>query len=199
MLSRLAIATGLIAGLATVAAEAQSTRPPATTTVFSGNASDNVRPLVGAGVYQTSSSFGYYLNGGLSLTNTSPFYEDLSIGAFGDPVTDRFGTGYFINVGASVPVGDVVTLYGGVGLAGVAGVAEQYDATATLSADGTYYVNDPSEDDVGANYNAGILVAAGRVVREAGYNSYFDTGYLGIGFGFYGNGPGAGVSPAGPG
>jgi hypothetical protein len=173
----------LAAGVAVGPAVAESAHPTSAT-VFSGGASDKVRPLLGAGVYQTSREFGYYLNGGLSIARTNPYYSDLTVGAFNDPVTDRFGTGYFLNIGASLPVGSVVTLYGGVGVAGVTGVAEQYDATKTLSADGNYYVKDPSADAVGTNYNAGILVSAGRVVLEAGYNSYFDSSYVGIGFGF---------------
>lgn len=194
MLPRLATAM-LILSFAASAAEAQTASqpavqpPPQTTqtaaTLLSINGSSAVKPMIGAGLYQKrSKEFGYYLNGGVSVADTAPYYDSLYPGAFGDQITDRFGLGYFVNVGASLPVGSLFTVYGGVGLAGVAGIAQQHETTPTLSSDGTYYVPDPSGDSVGANYNAGVLVSAGKVVFEAGYNTYFETGYVGIGFGF---------------
>ena len=175
---RLATAA-LIAIFAAGAANAQ-----AAATLLSGNASANVKPMVGAGLYQKSHEFGYYLNGAVSMADTNPYYDTIYPGEFGDTITDRFGMGYFLNIGASLPVGKSVRFYGGVGVAGVSGVVEQNDPTHILSPDGTYYVPDQGADAIGANYNAGVLVSAGKVVFEAGYNTYFDTGYLGIGFGF---------------
>jgi len=178
MLSRLALAVLIAIGSAgTAGAQAAAT-------VFSANASENVKPMTGVGLYSSKHDFGYYVNGGVSLTNTSPYYSALTPDSTGDSITDRFGTGYFLNIGASMPVGEMVRIYGGVGVAGVAGKAQLHDPTNTLSANGSYYTPDAAADSYGANYNAGVLVSTGNMVLEAGYNSYFDSGYLGIGFGF---------------
>jgi len=161
-------------------AGAQSAKPLATTTFISGSGPENVRPLVGAGVYRSTSELGYYLNGGFSVFEGATAGSASSGGT--STVTDQTGTGYFLNIGASMPVGSVLTFYGGIGLAGVSGQgADSGTRALTLDTGGSYQAE---TDALGANYNAGVLVSAGSVVFEAGYNTYFETSYVGIGFGF---------------
>ncbi|MBD3676913.1 MAG: hypothetical protein HUJ27_00740 [Rhodobacteraceae bacterium] len=142
-------------------------------------------PGFGYGFYSVpESGVGFYGSFLSPLSFNMPYYDELSVGAFGDPITDRTRLPFAFNIGMTVNVMEPLSLYGGLGIAGSTGEAEQFDSTYTLSYDGYYYVHDPSREDVAINGNVGALLTVGTAAVNAGYHTYFDQGYLGIGFRF---------------
>ena len=147
----------------------------------------NALQRVGVGLYQLPPGrFGFYTNGAGTFVDTEPFYDTLSETSFSppDPVTDRLELGYVLNAGITRSFGRSFALYGGIGIAGVDRQTELDDPTGTLADDGIYYVDSDLEDEAGANVNFGAVVSVGNVAIDAGYNSFFDTGYFGVGFRF---------------
>ncbi len=71
--------------------------------------------------------------------------------------------------------------YAGIGYVSVTGVAEKNDPMKILSGDGRYYVDDPENDESGANLNAGIIFGIEKIIFNLGYHSFTSSAYFGIG------------------
>ena len=122
--------------------------------------------MVGAGTYWTrNASLGGYFNFASSVEAGS-FLESLSLGR---SAASDAATGYVVNLGATYQIGNDIAAYGGVGLAGTSPGAS----------------SPPTDvEDQGFNANVGMLVDLGDLSLDLGYNSFFTTTYVGIGFEF---------------
>jgi hypothetical protein len=103
------------------------------------------------------------------------------VDSFGDPVTDRFQDLTLLNFGMTRSLGGGIAAYAGLGYGWATGVAEKNDPTRILSSDGEYYVDDPANDESGANANIGVLVNAGAVSLDISYHSFAESIHVGIG------------------
>jgi hypothetical protein len=149
---------------------------------------DDYESVWGAGWYSFKDrGFGFYINGQVTIEPTSErddFYESLSVGAFGDPVTGSISDFAVLNIGATFAFGENFGIFAGVGYADVTGYAEQFDPLYILDSDGEYLVRDRSLDDSGGNANAGLMLRLQRISFELGYQSFSEEVYLGVGLAF---------------
>lgn len=146
---------------------------------------EDIRTAVGLSVYSLPRTrFGYYGTLYASLAFEDPYYDDLERGAFGDAVTDEFQYAYGFNVGIAGRLNDSLALFGGVGYGWLEGQVEQFDPTLTLSDDGAYFVDDPSNDDEGFDLQVGAIASIGTASLSLSYHTFFETISFGIGTSF---------------
>lgn len=132
--------------------------------------------------------FGFYLNGQFtalsSPSDRDDYYESLNVDSFGDPVVGSISDLLIFNLGTTFLLTKYLGVYAGVGYADVTGYAEKFDPMYILDSDGGYLVRDKSIDDSGVNGNLGLILRLKWLALEAGYNSFVEDAYFGIGFAF---------------
>jgi hypothetical protein len=140
---------------------------------------------LGVGGYRIEDSgIGFYGNIQLTLTPREPHYDSLDTGSYGDPVTGRYQDIFLANIGLTKKFADGVSGYAGLGFVSVTGVAEKHDPLHILASDGTYYVDDPENDDSGMNLNTGVIFGLGSFALNLGYHSFTNSLYFGAGMKF---------------
>ena len=172
---RLAVTTFLLASVATTARSE-------TVMDIEYLPSGDYESAFGAGAYQFKrEGVGFYGNFQITLADREPEYSSLNISSFGDPVTDRYKEIMIFNLGVTKQVASNIGGYAGAGYASVTGVAQKNDPMNILAGDGKYYVDDPANNESGANFNAGIVFWMEKIAFNIGYHSFASSTYFGIG------------------
>jgi len=136
---------------------------------------EDPEPLLGFAYYQLlAHSIGGYSDFQMTIPEESTFGDLSSYNA--NTVRDRFHRTYIFDIGITNQFSDSFSGYLGVGYAKSEGIAK------TESFGFSDYYEDPENDESGLNLNAGILLTAGSIAINFGYNSFISSAYLGIGF-----------------
>lgn len=139
----------------------------------------------GVGYYQMEDEgIGLYGNVLATISKREPLYPSLNVTSFGDPVVATYKELSMINIGATKKLHENFGIYAGIGYASAKAVAQKQDPLGILGSNGTYYVNDPQQDNSGANLNAGIILMLDKFALNIGINSFTGTAYFGFGAGF---------------
>lgn len=133
--------------------------------------------------YYPPTGIGYFAGFQIGVKEQEPFYDDLSLGSFGDPIQERFQTPLVVNVGITKSLGRL-GIFGGVGYGSAEGIARKYDPLHILGDDGTYYVGDPQNDESGFNLTGGSTISFDKISMDIGYNSFTSSIYVGMGGNF---------------